>query len=316
MSTKISVVVPVYNGEKYIRECIDSILAQTFEDFELILIDDESPDNCGAICDQYAMEDSRVRVVHQTNQGINHTRRNGVREAHGEWVVFVDDDDTLPMDALQKLYAVSDGTDLVIGFPDNPIHKKELTLEECKSNAITGRLFPPTPWAKLYRRTLFSDEIFDFPRGIDGEEDMIMNIRVMFSLSRAPHFVFERVYHFRRNLTSVSHTKKASIAHEALFDECRVHSIPSPREREHFMKAILSSRINGLYGVAYASPEDLTDKQHPFLQQIMADVRRTGYRLKFTDKILLSCSNRSLLKTIGFVRAVRNFAKYHLGLNN
>lgn len=315
MNVKISIVVPVYNGEKYIRECIDSILGQTFEDFELILIDDESPDKCGEICDEYARRDARIRVIHQQNHGINHTRRNGVREARGEWIAFVDDDDTLPKDALQKLYAQSENTDLVIGFPDEPVHKDVLTLEECKANAITARLFPPTPWAKLYRRTLFSDTTFDFPRGIDGEEDMIMNIRVMFSLTRPPHFVFEQVYHFRRNLMSVSHRKRASIAHEALFDDSRIGSIP-PHERNRFMTDILRSRINGLYGVAYSSPEDLIDKDHPFLQRIKQDARQTGYRLSPVEKLLLSGGHPKLLKAIGFIRAVRNFARYHLGMNN
>ncbi|MGI6244120.1 MAG: glycosyltransferase family 2 protein [Prevotella sp.] len=315
MNIKISVVVPVYNGEKYIRECIDSILAQTFQNFELILIDDESPDNCGAICDEYAVKDERVRVVHQKNQGINHTRRNGVRKALGEWVVFVDNDDTLPKDALQRLYEQSDNTDLVIGFPDKPVNREVLTLEESKSNAITAKLFPPAPWAKLYRRSLFSESTFDFPRGIEGEEDMIMNIRIIFSLTRPPHFVFERVYNFRRNLMSVSHTKKASIAHEELFDKSRIGSIPA-QERARYMKAILWSRINGLYGVAYVAPDDLSDKHHPFLLLVKKDIRHTGYKLSFLDWVLLNISNKSVLKAVGFVRAVYNFVKYHLGLNN
>ena len=93
---KISVVVPVYNGEKYLGQCVDGILAQSFRDFELILLDDGSPDGSGAICDRYAEKDSRIRVIHKPNEGINRTRWRGVQEARAEWVTFSDDDDTMP----------------------------------------------------------------------------------------------------------------------------------------------------------------------------------------------------------------------------
>ena len=89
----VSVIVPVYNVEKYLRRCIDSILAQTFTDFELILVDDGSPDNCGAICDEYAARDARVRVIHKENGGVSSARNAGLDAATGEYVAFVDGDD-------------------------------------------------------------------------------------------------------------------------------------------------------------------------------------------------------------------------------
>ena len=95
---KLSVIVPVYNTEKYLRECIDSILAQTFTDFELILVDDGSTDHSGAICDEYAGKDARIRVIHQENGGITVARKSGVRVAVGEYVTFVDSDDWIDKD--------------------------------------------------------------------------------------------------------------------------------------------------------------------------------------------------------------------------
>lgn len=94
---KISVIVPVYNTEKYLHRCIDSILAQTFTDFELLLIDDGSKDSSGKICDEYAAKDSRVRVFHKENGGVSSARNLGLDNAQGEWIAFVDSDDqTLP----------------------------------------------------------------------------------------------------------------------------------------------------------------------------------------------------------------------------
>lgn len=89
----ISVIVPIYNGEQYIHRCVDSILSQTFKDFELILVDDGSTDNCGSICDEYAKNDSRVVVLHSVNQGVSKARNLGLSVARGEYVAFCDGDD-------------------------------------------------------------------------------------------------------------------------------------------------------------------------------------------------------------------------------
>ncbi len=100
----ISVIVPIYNIEPYLPRCIDSVLAQTFEDFELILVDDGSPDNCPAICDAYAEKDRRIRVIHQENQGQAGARNHGVREATAPYVTYVDGDDAIHPQMLETLY--------------------------------------------------------------------------------------------------------------------------------------------------------------------------------------------------------------------
>ena len=103
----ISVIVPVYKVEKYIHRCVDSILNQTFSDFELILVDDGSPDNCGAICDEYAAKDSRVVVIHQENGGLSAARNAGIdwafANSDSQWLSFIDSDDWVHPEYLQKL---------------------------------------------------------------------------------------------------------------------------------------------------------------------------------------------------------------------
>ena len=100
---KVSVIVPVYKAEKYLRKCVDSLLAQTFRDFEVLLVDDGSPDKSGAICDEYARKDPRVRVFHKENGGVSSARNKGMDEARGEWVTFVDADDWLSFETLESL---------------------------------------------------------------------------------------------------------------------------------------------------------------------------------------------------------------------
>ena len=102
MMPMISIIVPVYKAEQYLRPCIDSILAQTYTDYELVLVDDGSPDNCGAICDEYATKDSRVKVIHQRNQGQAAARNAAVKMALGEWICFVDSDDVIHPQMLES----------------------------------------------------------------------------------------------------------------------------------------------------------------------------------------------------------------------
>lgn len=99
----VSIIVPVYNIEKYISKCIESVLSQTFKDWELILVDDGSTDNSGKICDEYALKDNRIKVIHKENEGVTATRDRGVKEAQGEFLFFIDGDDYITDNALELL---------------------------------------------------------------------------------------------------------------------------------------------------------------------------------------------------------------------
>jgi len=113
---RISVIIPVYNVEKYLARCIDSVLAQTFADFECILIDDGSPDNSPAICDEYAKKDDRIKVIHQKNGGVSSARNAGLDIAQGEWVTFIDSDDWIKENMLEILYNNAINNDCKISF--------------------------------------------------------------------------------------------------------------------------------------------------------------------------------------------------------
>ena len=112
---KLSVIIPVYNTEKHLQDCIKSILAQTFVDFELILVDDGSPDRCPQLCDQMQQEDSRIRVIHKKNGGQGLARNSALEVASGEYVTFIDSDDAVKENYLECLYdnAVKYNADVV-----------------------------------------------------------------------------------------------------------------------------------------------------------------------------------------------------------
>ena len=120
----ISIIVPVYNTEKYLDRCIQSILSQTYTDFELLLINDGSTDSSGAICDKYAEQDSRVRVFHKENGGVSSARNVGLDNAKGEWVTFCDSDDWVENCWLDTFVENSENTDLVVqGFNNVGLYK-------------------------------------------------------------------------------------------------------------------------------------------------------------------------------------------------
>lgn len=309
----ISVIVPVYKAEKFLGECIKSILNQTFSDFELLLVDDGSPDGSGEICDEYAKRDARIKVVHQQNLGANAARKSGVKKARGEWVTFCDADDTLTASSLEEMYKEAEGTDIVIGFLDKPKCFDQLTLEECRKEIIKGSLIPPTPFAKLFRKSILNEDIFNFPREIVMGEDMLMNIRLLFQVNRSPHFVFKKVYNYRRNTASVSHSSVATLAYEKLFDQLRIASI-SKDVIGNYMHCVIYSRLNGLLGVAYDSPNDICYSRSDYLRQLKTDIKVYHYKCTVREWMILHLRPAILLRSFAFLLKAWYFTIYHLGL--
>ncbi len=184
---EISIIVPVYNVEKYLRRCIDSILNQTFTDFELILVDDGSPDRCPAICDEYAADDNRIRVIHQVNAGQAAARNRALDIAKGEYISFVDSDDFIRNDYLEILYCnikqfnadisvcchqkVSDIADLVIEKKVDIPKKwtgREFLLHCFDSN--NGKQW--VLWDKLYCKSCFKN--IRLPEGRIYEDNAVV----------------------------------------------------------------------------------------------------------------------------------------------
>mgnify|MGYP003390856605 CR=1 FL=1 len=225
----ISVIVPVYKIELYIQECIDSILAQTHSDFELILVNDGSPDSSGDICVRNAALDSRIRVLHQSNQGVTRARANGVAAATGEFICFVDGDDTIPPHALETLVSpTNDETDIVLGkLPENECPQAgEVPLTEYRKMCVMLRNIHQGPCAKLFRRSLFNDWIFELPRELRIGEDAVMNIRLAYRAQGKIISTATNVYQYRINPSSVTHSNTIGPELNALFQDQRLASIP------------------------------------------------------------------------------------------
>ena len=179
----ISVIVPVYNTEKYLHRCVDSILAQTYTDFELLLINDGSTDSSGTICDEYAMRDSRVRVFHKENGGVSTARNLGLDNAQCEHITFVDSDDWLETKALEYLIEFND-TDLTIGTVQleksktiQTLHKESVILKGKSLRKHLSSNFDNCiisgPWAKIFKKNIIEDNHLRFDKTLSFGEDNI-----------------------------------------------------------------------------------------------------------------------------------------------
>ena len=214
----ISVIVPVYRVERYLRQCLDSIISQTYEDLEIILVVDASPDNCGLICDEYAKRDRRVRVFHnKTNIGVSATRNRGLEEARGEYIGFVDPDDWIELDMYESLLKGIEDADICncayiweeTENPQQPIALFSAEFDnpyESLRALVEGRL-NVNLWNKLFRSDVFSS--LCFPEG-HTYEDVAMMHRIL-AQTKKTIMIPCIGYHRRGREGSITKTMSADI---------------------------------------------------------------------------------------------------------
>ena len=178
---KISVIVPIYNGEKFVRRCLNDISSQTLRDFEAILVDDGSIDRSGAICEEYAKKDQRFRVLHQKNAGVSSARNLGIANAKGDWIAFVDCDDSIQNTYLEHLYSKELPQSCLVMAPYSNIGQQQRHLlgglyrgKDMVLHVINDKILNLSgPYAKLYNRNVINENSILFPMGVHMGEDGI-----------------------------------------------------------------------------------------------------------------------------------------------
>ncbi len=217
---QISVIVPVYGVENYLPACVDSLLNQTFSDFELILVDDGSPDACPELCDRYAAQDPRVRVIHQENAGLSAARNSGICAAKGSAIAFVDSDDTVSPRYLELLYTALEesGADMALcGVEDvnedgssqqPPVFTQPVQAGVFDGKALMHQFFTPAStcytvaWNKLYRAKLW--QTLRYPEGMIHEDDAVAHR--LFSACEKVACITEPLYFYRLRQGSICRT--------------------------------------------------------------------------------------------------------------
>lgn len=251
MSVKITIIVPIYKVEKYLAKCIDSILNQTFKEFELILVNDGSPDSCGEICEEYSIRDKRVKVIHKKNGGLSSARNAGINIARGEYIAFVDSDDFIHKNMYEILYtnAINTSSDIVI-CDYFIVSEKEIIQDESCQIKIQPKTFTNiealrelyrddrikfvVAWNKLYKKSLFSK--LRYKEGRIHEDEFIIHtilyecskvsylpVKLYFylqtdnSIIRSPYNIkrLDRVYALRERVEFFKKIKQLKLQHHA-----------------------------------------------------------------------------------------------------
>lgn len=218
-SIKVSVIIPVYKVEKYIERCINSVLEQTLEEIELVLVDDGSPDNCGKICDDYANMDSRISVIHKKNQGLGLARNSGMNIARGEFIAFVDSDDYIEKDMLETMYnkAKTEGADTCLCNIKNVsgTFRGEDVIREVLIKSIGAKYdgsdyIGMSVWRGIYSRELITKNKLQFVSEREYiSEDIIFDL-TYYKYSNCTTIVNKMLYNYTINTDSLSRGYKAN----------------------------------------------------------------------------------------------------------
>jgi len=317
--TKISVIVPVYNVEQYLPRCVDSILAQTYENLEVILVDDGAKDNSGAICDAYVARDPRVRVIHKENGGLSSARNRGLDAATGEYIAFVDSDDWITPDAYGHLLELMEKyrVKLVCGGRydvDEKTGAKTIGLcpkkeEAISSEELAGRIFlwdgcDSSACDKLYHRSLL--ETFRYPEG-KVCEDVPVTYRIVLSTDRVA--MSDRpFYHYYHRSGSIS---KAFAITEKTFHFSQHTEVIYPYVREHHPAIAQQARYLRVRSLSHILL--LLEQAEPDVRKnFQKEYRHARKELKKHTAFFLQCSRfgkkekiTNLLLNLGLYRLLR-----------
>lgn len=211
MTPTVSIIVPVYKVEKYINQCIESILSQTFKEFELILIDDGSPDNSGEICDKFADIDQRITVIHKSNGGVSSARNVGLKNAKGKYILFIDSDDWIDSSFIAELvYSMENkNADLTVcdyyladtdKLKTNKIFDKDISLNKINEEEMVNLIKTHSifgPWCKLYRNDVIQRNKIFFNTNVSFGEDLLFNLQYLSNVNNIC-MIGKELYYYRQ----------------------------------------------------------------------------------------------------------------------
>lgn len=271
MDEKISVIVPVFNNEKYIERCLKSICENTYKKLEIIVIDDGSSDQSGNICDEYAKKDFRIKVIHQKNQGVSKTRNLGISLSTGKYISFIDSDDTIPLDFYSDLLTesndqkcdlcicsvlhINNGMKKSFGLPDsfeiyitqNKSEQKELWYKLNETYLLYG------PYNKLYKAEVLIKNRIEFPIDISYGEDLLFNLKYLNHCSIIKYVSYPQYYYYTDNQNSLSHIYRENRfinglrLNNYIKDFSKAHYLDSEKLSKYLARRIYDDAYNSLF---------------------------------------------------------------------
>ena len=310
---KISIIIPIYKVEKYLEKCLDSVLRQTFTDWEAICINDGSPDKCDEILAKYAQKDKRIKVINQENQGVSISRNNGLKQAEGEYILFLDSDDFIHPQLLEICYTLSEKEKAqmvnfnfqnfqigsTISFPDYQINDLKYTLTNTPLYYQTKRhkhKISVNTWAKLYRKDLILDLLF-----IPGitMEDYPHTYAV---LAKKPKTVIldTPLYYYTFNPDSISSTditvKKIQDYHIGLNSLIDIYERTSQKEKKFVLHKLFPNILKQQFNRILRSPKEKQSELYQAFAEELNNLKEKGWLKPWGHKISRYLRYRLLIR--------------------
>lgn len=293
----ISIIVPVYKAEAFLSQCVDSILQQTYGQYELILVDDGSADNCPAMCDAYAKQDNRIKVIHQVNGGVACAVIAGINAACGEYLFFVDSDDWIDPTMLEQMHTImlSGAYELVACscVKENPTGSTKIDgfcarpgayqQQQIKDEILPGLVYYSgkaansisiSRWGKLFRRDLVLRNLPHYNTGISNGEDWLISIPYIMSCSCVYLMPDAYLYHYRTNLTSITLTYNPKLFTELCKLRLCVEQIIEALapDKEMFCEQIKLMHLNQAYYAIQIMRRQLLSRPIKEMQRIISEI--------------------------------------------
>lgn len=298
----ISVIVPCYNVEQYLPKCIDSILAQTYKNLEILLVDDGSPDHCGDICDEYAKKDSRITVIHKENGGLSDARNVALDIAKGEYVIFVDSDDYITPYHIKDLYelSVEYKADVSINPPcvflqgnmPRPFGDDKVSVfsgTEALKNMFYQKQIETSAWGKMYKRSLFDG--IRYPYGLYFEDNP--TTYKLFLKSNRVVFQNRQSYFYLIRSNSI---EGATFSKKKLDDSLKIIGIlESDKDLHFFSKALHCKIVSFAFHILFQMPTGMKERS-VFVSKIKQYRSEIVFNKNARGKTRLTC----LLSFLGF----------------
>lgn len=323
MNPYFSVIIPIYNVEKYLEQCVESVLTQTFENIEVILVDDGSPDNCPAICDEFARRDTRVQVIHKPNGGLSDARNHGIQAARGEYLLFLDSDDYWgDPEALEKIHSqiqlYQETADVVMFqaqliYPDGTIlrdqgrfadHFNDMTKEESLVYMVENGLLIGSACSKVIRRSFLLENDLLFKVGIKSED-----VHWIFRVANAmPKYQYtDQYFYMYRKGRPGSISTTVSFQHLCqLTDMMEEFSDPGRYTNETAKQCVLSL-VSYHLTILIAYVSNLPDKAQK--KQLLPRIRQLKHLLAYDIHPRVKLVNK-VKRIVGFDMTVRFLGIY------
>lgn len=209
MKHKVSIIVPVYNVQDYLLRCLNSLKVQSYNDIEIVIVDDGSKDDSGRICDSFSINEKRARVFHKKNGGLSDARNFGIEKSSGELIAFVDSDDYVDKNYIDKMVRalIKDESDIVVCGYNLEQPKEEIVdgFDAVYYSLVRQENVDIVAWNKLYKKELFTDSGILFPRG-EKHEDLLTTYKVM-SKAKRVSYISDSLYHYETREGSITNTE-------------------------------------------------------------------------------------------------------------